>query len=283
MWIRSSRRCPPWWGGAFLLVLFAGFLVSLPSLRAEETAEAEEEEPVLKGEAKRRHQAEVKRHMAYLLDRKTQDILRQKIEKVGGEGTRAARDALIKFSIGRKSKKYVKAAFLELGDIGGKTAREFLCGKHGLLSKDVLVQQFAADGLGRMRDARATGPLLDVLTNRRTKTLVAGACAQALAKCSSGDEKATEVVFGFSRHKKASIRGAVVEGLGYFGTEEALRRLEEVLTTDTNAEVRVAAARGFGHAKRTEALELLRKAAADDRSASVSKACLEAIAEIQGD
>ena len=122
-----------------------------------------------------------------------------------------------------------------------------------------------------------------MLTNRKTKTLVAGACAQALAKCSAGDEKATEVVFEFSRHKKASIRGPVVEGLGYFGTEAAMKRLEEALTTDKNAEVRAAAARGFGHTKRTDAVPLLRKVAEGDRSGSVREACIKAITKIEDD
>lgn len=282
---KTDRRRRSWWFGVLLIALpTLAVLASVPSWAEEEApAEAEEEEPVLKGEAKRKHQAEVKRHLAYILERKTQDLLERKIEEVGAEGTRAARDALIKFSIGRKSKRYVKAAFLALGGIGGKTTRDFLCGKHALLSKDVLVAQFAADALGTMGDPRATGPLLDVLTNRRTKTLVIGACAQALAKCAARDEKATEVVFEFSRHKKSSIRGPVVEGLGYFGTDEATARLEEVLTGDANAEVRAAAARGFGHANRSEAVPLLRKAAGEDRSASVRKACLAAIVTIQGD
>lgn len=280
----TRRRRVSWFGFLLFVLPTLAVFASGPAWADEEAPrrEEEKEEPVLKGEAKRKHQAEVKRHMNYLLDRKTQDLLEKKIGEVGAERTRAARDALIKFSIGRKSKRYVKAAYLALGGIGGKTTRDFLCGKHALLAKDVLVVQFAAEALGKMRDPRATGPLLDVLTNRRTKTLVAGACAQALAKCSGRDERATEVVFEFSRHKKASIRGPVVEGLGYFGTEEAMARLEEVLTGDANAEVRAAAARGFGHANRSGAVSLLKKVAEEDRSASVRKACLDALVTIQG-
>lgn len=266
-----------WWGGlgiaALLLVLAAQAWA----------ADEEEEEPVLKGEALRQYRAEVKRHLDYLLDRKTQDLLEKKIGEVGAEKTRAARDALIKFTIGRKSKKYVKAAFDALAGIGGKVARDFLCGKDALHSKDAVVSQYAAEALGRMGDPRATGPLLDVLTNKRTKGIVVGACAQALAKCTSGDEKATEVVFEFSRNRKSSIRAPVVEGLGYFGTQEALARLEEALTGDESAEVRAAAARGFGHARRSDSVDLLRKAADEDRSAGVRNACLEAIAAIRGE
>ena len=280
-WVDGRRRAAAL-VAALCLLLAAVALLPYTSARAEDDAPAqeEEEEPVLKGAAKRKHRAEVKQHLAYILDRKSQALLGQKLKEVAAKGTRAARDALIEFSIGRKSKKYLKAAFLGLGSIGGKVAREFLCSKHALLAKDVLVAQFAADGLAKMGDPRATGPLLDVLTNRRTKTLVAGACAQALAKCSAGDEKATETVFAFSCHKKASIRGPVVEGLGFFGTDQALKRLEVVLTSDKNAEVRVSAARGYGHAKRTDALPLLRKVAEDDNSGSVRKACLAAITRI---
>jgi len=268
----TTRRWAAWWL-VFLL------LVPAALVRAEEE---EEEEPVLEGEARRQHQAEVKRHLDYLFDRKTQDVMEKKIAEVGAEKSRAARDALIRFATGLKSKKYVTAAFLALAGIGGKTTRDFLCGKDALLSKDAVVARYAAEALGRMGDPRATGPLLDVLTNRRTKSIVVGACAQALAKCTSGDERATEVVFERSRDPKASIRGPVVEGLGFFGTAEARARLEEVLTADENAEVRAAAARGFGHAKRSDDLALLRKVAEEDRSGSVRSACLQAIAEIQG-
>ena len=95
-----------WW----LAILMAICLV--PAL----VAAADDDEPELKGKAKKEHQAQVKKHMDYLLDRKTQGILEQKIRQVGSERTRAARDALIKFTIGRKSKRYVKVAEVDLGD-----------------------------------------------------------------------------------------------------------------------------------------------------------------------
>ena len=90
-------------------------------------------------------------------------------------------------------------------------------------------------------------------------------------------------MFEFSRHKKASIRGPVVEGLGYFGTDEAMARLEEVLTGDGNAEVRAAAARGFGIAKRPESAALLPKTVEEDRSTTVRTACLAALKAIERD
>ena len=264
---------------AVLVVLGAG--AGSLALAADEQ-EADQGEPKLKGEAKKKHDAEVKKHLAHLLDRKSQALVVEKIESVGARGTRAARDALIKFTIGRKSKRYVRAAFLEIGKIGGKGGVEFLCGKHALKSKDVLIAEGAADGLAKGADPRAVQPLLAVITKRGTKILVLGACAKALGKCAGADPKALEVVLEQSRHKKSSIRQPIAEALGFFGTDAAMDRMKEMLRTDSNAEVRAAAARGLGHSGDTSAIETLQEALKDERSMSVKSAAMSAITKLRG-
>jgi len=262
-----------------LMFINAGF--DAPAL-ADETVEENQEEPKLEGKAKKKHDAEVKKHLAHLLDRTSQALVVRKIEILGAIGTRSARDALIKFTIGRKSKRYVRAAFLEIGRIGGKGGVEFLCGKHALKSKDVLVAEGAANGLAKGADPRAVGPLLDVITKRGTKIVVLGACATALGKCATADPRALEVVLEQSHSKKSSIRRPIAEALGFFGTEAALDRVKEMLRTDSNAEVRAAAARGLGHSGDVGAVEILQEALKDERSMSVKTAALWAITKLRG-
>jgi HEAT repeat protein len=269
-----------------VLVLLSGCLLGGVVARADEPVErvdrASDEEPVLEGEAKKAHDAEVKRLVEHLLDRKSQDLIEEKIGEVGAQGTRAARDALIRFVTGRKSKRHVQRAFEALARIGGKVAVETLCGKEALRSRDAFQAQLAADALALAKDPRAVGPLLDVMTARGTKTIVVGAAAIALGKSAAGDEKASATILESSRDKRATVRAPVVEAHGFLAGDESYARLLEALADDDNAVVRAAAATGLGHAGRAEAIDVLEKATGEERSSSVREAIVLAITKLRG-
>lgn len=272
------------WGLVLLLLLLA-FDAGTSPARAEDegetTAPVEEEEPELEGDAKKAHEAEVKRLVKELKEEKNREFVSRRIETLGAEGSRASRDALMVFATKNKNQEYVDHAFRALAKIGGKKAIEFLCGKNALRARDFLVQHSAAEALATAKDERAAGALLDVMTSKRTKIKVVGACAVALAQSAGKDERAVEVLFKYSEHRKDTIRAYCVEALGYLATDEAVARLKEVLQSDKNTRVREYAAMGLGHTKRTDVLSLLKETAAEETAHTVRDACMTAIEEIQ--
>jgi len=240
-----------------------------------------DDEPVLKGKAKKRNAKEVKRIYNYLQGKKQPGLLVDRIADVGSQRNRAGRDALMKFAVKRKSKEYVAAAFRALARVGGTTAIEFLCGKHALDSGDFLVAQSAALALAQAKDPLATSPILRVMTNKRTKIEIVSACALALAQSEPKNPRVLEVILEFSGHRKDTIRAGAVEALGYIASDEAVARLKQVLMTDKNARVRSAAAMGFGHTKRPEFIPFLREAIGRENSHHVKTEGLAAIQKLQ--
>ena len=266
------------------LVFLLALAVPLAPTFAEGEGETkvEEEEPELEGEEKKRHEREVKALVKYLKKEKNQQIVIGKIEELGAQKTRVARDALMLYASSNKNHEFVSYAFRALAKIGGKKVIEFLCGKKALQARDFLIQHAAAESLGQAGDDRATGPLLDAFTSQRTKIKVVSACAIALAKCSADDERALEVLFEYSRHRKDTIRAYTVEALGYLATDEAVDRLQEALFKDKNTRVREYAALGFGHTKRADTIPLLREALEKETAFTVRQACMNSIRRLQG-
>jgi len=273
---------------ALFLVLLAP-CVHVPPAWAEETSDApaaeekeeEEEEPELRGEAKKAHDREVKRFLRILENEKNRALVSERIQALGADGSRAARDALMKFAERNKNQEFVHYSFMALADIGGKTAIEFLCGKAALRKRDFLVQHSAAEALSQAEDVRAIEPLLDVMTSKRTKIKVVGACAIALGKIAGGHEKAVKALFEYSAHRKDTIRSYAVEALGYLATDEAVTRLKSVLEEDKNTRVREYAAKGLGHTKRDDLVPYLQKVAGQETAHTVRDACVWAIKELQ--
>ncbi len=267
------------------IAFVVGLVLSLAPLdvRAEEesTTTPEPDDPVLEGEAKRAHAKEVKALLKWLHGEKNREVVELRIKELGGRKTRAARDALIAFVPGNKNHEYATHAFYALGEIGGKTARTFLVGKHALRSRNFLVAHSAAEALGRTRDERAAPDLLAVMTHKRTKIKVVGACAIALGKCGGDHAPSVEALFKYSHHRKDTIRAYAVEALGYLGTDEAIERLTEALQEDDNARVRAAAATGLGWTRRSETIPVLEAALAEDNSHHVRDAVLAAIKVIR--
>ena len=253
-----------------------------PAEGAEESEEAEEaEDPVLEGEAKREHEKRVKALLKWLRSEKNQEVVRNRITELGARGTRIDRDALIAYVPRNKNHGFVSAAFSALADMGGKTVREFLVGKHALRSRNFLVAHSAAEALGWMEDKRAAKDLLEVMINKRSKIKVVGACAIALARCGGDDEEAVKALFKYSRHRKDTIRAYAVESLGYLATDAAVARLTEALQEDKLARVRAAGATGLGQTKRADALPALEKALAEDNSLQVREAAAYAARAIR--
>jgi len=271
------------WGLVLLLFLLVQAPCPAPAAAEDETeAPVEEEEPELEGEAKKAHERRVKGLLKQLKNEKNRELVSGQISALGADGSRVARDTLIRFATRNKNQEYVHYSFQALAKIGGKKAIEFLCGKEALRSRDFLVQHSAAEALAEAKDARATGPLIDVLTAKRTKSKVVGACAIALGKSAGEDERAVEVLFKYSAHRKDTIRSYAVEALGYVASDEAVARLTEVLETDKNTRAREYAAKGLGHTERSDVIPLLRRVASEENAFTVRTACVSAIKEIQG-
>lgn len=265
-----------------LAALMAALGVPARAARAEETTAQEAEEPELEGEALAKHSQEVQELLDFLLDPKNQALMEERIRDVGARKSRAAREALIRFCIGRKSKRHVQLAFGEIARIGGAGAVAFLCGRDALRSREVLLQVFAADALATTRDARAADDLLAVLKDRRTKIEPMAAAARAVAQIAPTDEQVIATLLDVADHKKDEVRGAAVEALGYLGADAARARLRVALEEDRNANVRAAAARGYGHTGDADAIPVLEAVIQKDKSNEVREACLAAIATLRG-
>lgn len=265
------------------LVLFLVLAVGevLP-LSADESSSAppeeeEQDEPVLKGAAKKKHDKAVKAILTRFRKEKNRVLVAGAIEQLGVSATRVDRDALIRFSSGSKNQEYINKAFLALGKIGGKTSIEFLCGKNALRSKHFLVAQSAAHALALAKDDRATGPLLDVMLAKRTKTEVMGACALALGQSAPEDARVHEELLKYTRHKSDTRRAYALEGLGYLASDVAIERLKEVLKKDKNARVRGSAAKGMENSKRRDCIPALQAAIDSEKAFTVKEACMQAI------
>ncbi len=242
----------------------------------------EEEEPELEGDALKAHKKKVKQLFKMLKGEKNKVLVKGHIEGLGAQGDRASRDALMKFVIGNKNQAWVSYAYLALAKIGDKKSVEFLCGKHGLRTKGFLFQQQAAAALAEAKSKHATAPLLEVMTDRRTKTEVVGACAKAVAQSAPNDERVISVLFEQSRHRKDTIRSYTLEAIGDLASDEAIDRLREALFEDKNGRARSAAATGMGWTQRPECIELLRRAIKEDKALQVKDAAQRAILELIG-
>ena len=242
----------------------------------------EEDEAPLEGEAKKKHAKEVKAILKSLTKEKNKQVVVRRIQGLGAKGTRAGRDALMKFVKGNKNHAHVAEAFTALRKIGDKKSIEFLCGKLALRNKNFLIAQTAANELAEAKDPRAVAPLLEVMTGKGTKIEIVGACAKAVAQSAPEDERVVEVLFKYSHHKKDTIRSYTLEALGYLGTDEAIARLKDALEKDKNTRARGAAATGMGHSKRQECIPYLKAALGRDKSMTVKDAVYEAMKKIEG-
>ena len=225
---------------------------------------------------KKEHQKAVKKVLRELKTEKNKVVVKGHIKRLGLEGGKVGRDALIGFVKGNKNQEYLEATFKALAKIGGKVSVEFLCGKLALNSRNFLVQHSAAVALGIAGDPRSVAPLMAVM-KKSNKSFVVGACANALAKSYPEDEKVVKALFKLTYHKKDMIRSEAYSAIGYLGTDEAVKRLEEGLFKDSNSGAKSFAARGLGNTGRRDVIPILKKALANSNSLQVKDACSKAI------
>ncbi len=228
-------------------------------------------------EEKKEHQKAVKLVLHKLKTERNKVVVLAHIERLGSEGEKVGRDALIAFVKGNKNQQQLDGAFRALAKIGGKVSVEFLCGKLALNSRNFLVQHSAAVALGSAGDPRAVGPLLAVMTKKTTKIFVIGACAGALAQSYPDDEGAVKALFKLTHHRKDMIRSYALSAIGHLGTDEAVERLKEALFKDSNSGAKTYAATGLGNTGRRDVIPILKEAMAKSNSLQVKTACSAAI------
>ena len=243
--------------------------------------EKEKKEPELKGEALKSHKREVKAITNDLHKTKNRAEVERKIRRMGTSGKRAERDALIRFTTKNKNHEYVKYGFDALSTIGNRAAIEHLCSKHALRHKSFLIALSAAQALGSAKDPRAAAPLIDVMTNKRSKADVVAACAIAAARCAPTNKEVIKSLLKQSHHKKDAIRSGTLEAIGYLASNDAVERLKEALFSDKLARARAAAATGLGHTRRKAVIEDLEQSIQSETSQHVKEAASAAIQSIQ--
>lgn len=239
-------------------------------------------EVVLEGDALKAYEREKKEHLQILRKEKNRELVVNHISVLGTRGGRAVRDALITFAGEIKNQEYLNHTFLALAKIGGPIVVDFLTGKLALRADDFMVQQSAATSLETVKHPRATAALLDVMTDKRTKIEVVGACAKALARSAPTDERVVETIFEYAKHRKDTIRSYSLEALGWLATDAAVERLKDALKNDKNTRARGAAATGMGHTKRAELVPLLQETIRTETALPVKECASKAIQEIEG-
>ena len=251
-----------------------------PTPAKPSSAALPDDEPELVGDAKEKHQKEVKAILDSLKNEKNQEIVRHTMTRLGAAPTRAGRDALILYVVGNKNQEYVTAAFAELGKIGGRKAIEFLCGKSALRSGDFLVQQSAADVLAKSKSPLAVGPMLDVLTAPGTKIELVSSLCLAVAQTAPKDDRVIETIFKLADAVKDTIRANALEALGYLKSDRAVEKLKDSLAHEKNTRCRGAAAHGMKNTGRKELIPTLEAAVAGEKSLTVIEEINGALAEL---
>lgn len=240
-------------------------------------------DPVLTPEEQKKHDLEVKKLVAELKAQRNKDMMQSRIEQIGAGGGRVARDALMAFAKGNSNHEFVATTFKALSGFKGKTVLEYLCAPDALKAyNNFLVQIAAADALGEMKDPRAADPLIEVAKHPKTKIEVASACCHAMVKADPKSSKVAECLMTHSAAKDDTLRANAVESLGGLKSEEAYKRLLEVLEKDGNTRVRGAACTGLKDLGRKDALPALQKAAKGDKSDTVRTLAMEAIKALGG-
>ena len=251
-----------------------------PPPPAAATKALPDDEPDLVGEAKEKHDKEVKSILESLKGEKNQQIVRDTMVKLGAAPTRAGRDALILYATGNKNQEWASAAFTELGNIGGKKSIEFLCGKSALRSADFLIQQSAAEVLGKVKSPLAVGPMLDVLTAPGTKIEIVSSISRAVAQTAPKDDRVIETIFKLADAVKDTIRANALEALGYLKSDRAIEKLKDSLVHDKNSRCRGAAARGMKNSARRELIPVLEAAVGSEKAMTAIEEINTAIAEL---
>jgi HEAT repeat protein len=250
-----------------------------PAKDAPKPKQDADADPPLDAAAQKAHDEQVAFWVKRLRTEKNREMVRQQIENLGQEKSRAARDALIEFTKGNSNQEFVKHAFDALARIRGKTVVEFLCGRDALASRDFFVALSAAEALGSIGDRRAVDPLMEVVDSKTVKIEVQGACLQALASCGKGDAAAEDALFRYAEAKGDTVRANALEALGRLGADDAVKVLAKHLKDEKNTRCRGAAATGLGRTGRKDAIPYL-QAALDDEALTVRECVRSALSSL---
>ena len=168
---------------------------------------------------------------------------------------------------------------LALGRIGDKAAVPYLLAMAEVRGPDSNVLL----ALGKLRDERAVVPLLEMLRTHPSNRDIANAlghigdrravepllhlaesylntgrgqpCIRAIGRLA--DRRAMAVLTAFSKHGNAAFRSDAAEALGRLRSHEAVRRLQEMLATEEDADVIDSVIVGLGICANEDAVRLL--------------------------
>ncbi len=238
------------------------------------------EDPPLTGEEKSKYDAEIRRFDKRYGTVKNRDELLQFLNELDADGSRPARDWLMKYAHVVKSAEYRAKAFESLVKIGGSTAMGFLCGKDGVRSPESFVQKQAVDALAKAGDKRCVGPLLDVLDDPALKMETVAAACITIAKIDPADAKVKEKLAKVAKDRRDTVRAAAAEARGYGADDATFAALLDTLQHDKNASVRAGAAAGLSHAGRPEAIPALEAAVKNEKSQPVREAALKSLKDL---
>lgn len=145
-----------------------------------------------------------------------------------------------------------------------------------LKDEDWHVQKKAAEELGKMKDKRATAPLIDALKGSENPYVLRSIC-WALGKI--GDKSAILYLVKLLNHKEAFVRKSALYALGEIGGEEVHEPIESMLK-DKEVDIRALAARLLGKLKSKESINAL-ISALNDENPEVRKFAAWSLGEIK--
>ena len=232
-------------------------------------------------EETKQHEAEVKTLVRELMREKNKVMLLSRISQFGEAGGEVERDALILFCRASKNQEQLDAAFLALAEMGGAESLNFLCSKYALKSNsDWVVQRSACKALRELGDPRAACCLIDVIEDRRQKTMVVGACLITLAKVAPQDEAAIETIFRMADTKDDIVRSNAMTALGYLASPRSFEVLADRARHEQNGEVRGAACTALGIHGSRAGVAVLREVIEKDHALQVKDAAMRALKEL---
>lgn len=259
----------------------AAVLVLCAAAFAEDQPAAPPADPALDAAAQKTHDANVKEMLAWLRGQKNRETVRLQIEVMGKTAKRAERDALIAFAAGNKNQEFVTHCFRALENWKDRTTFDFLVSGEGLRSGDFMVARSAAESLGNMKSPYPIPALLEVLEARSTKIEVQGACLQSLGSLGGAtDPAAQSAVLKWTTAKGDTVRANALEAAGRVKTPSALVTLIDAAAKEKNTRCRAAACTGLGRYGGQEAIARLEKTLAEDEALTVKEAAWSALSAL---
>jgi HEAT repeat protein len=200
------------------------------------------------------------------------------IEGLGALRTPTARRILEDYVKASKNAEWSQYAVRALGWSGNKASVDFLCGKHGLDSKKLLVAEEACRSLATIGERRAVPSLLEAM--KGDKVVITRAAILAVVKL---DPKADGIAVHMNKlatHKSSQVREVVAQAMGKMERAQVVPALVTMATKDGNSIVRLEACKSLGELGAKEAFDALSSVAENDKSADVRRAASAALQSV---